>query len=112
MVRATSSLPVPVSPWINTVLFIGATSSSVENSVCTLWWRPITLSNRKRSWSCALSDAFSSRSRSCSSPVRSTRESCDSWNGLIRKSTAPRRIAVTASSTPPKPVITTARISG
>ena len=48
----------------------------------------------------------------CSIAPRSTRESCDSWNGLIRKSTAPRLMAVTASLTPPNPVITTARIVG
>ena len=43
MVRAISSLPVPVSPWISTVLFIGETSSSVEKTCCigALW--PITL---------------------------------------------------------------------
>ena len=46
-------------------------------------------------------------------PGRAARAtSCESWNGLIRKSTAPRLIAVTASATPPNPVITTARISG
>ena len=32
MARATSSLPVPVSPWMSTVLFIGDTISSVWKS--------------------------------------------------------------------------------
>ena len=48
-------------------------------------------------WSWARSSAFSCRSCRCSMPARSTRESCASWNGLIRKSMAPRLIAVTAS---------------
>ena len=45
-------------------------------------------------------------------PVLRTRESCAIWNGLIRKSLAPRFMALTASVTPPKPVTMTARISG
>ena len=85
---------MPVSPWISTVLFIGDTSSSVEKSACIVLWRPMMLSKRNLPLSCALSSAFSSRSRCCSRPVCSTRASCDSWNGLIRKSTAPRLIAV------------------
>ena len=46
IVRATSSLPVPVSPWISTVLFIGATSSSVENTCCIVLLWPTMLSKR------------------------------------------------------------------
>ena len=45
-------------------------------------------------------------------PVFRTRESCAIWNGLMRKSAAPRFIAETASVTPPKPVTMTARMSG
>ncbi len=45
-VRAISSLPVPVSPWIRTVLFIGAMSSSVENTCCIAVLWPMMLSKR------------------------------------------------------------------
>ena len=89
-----SSLPVPVSPWISIVLFIGATSSSVVNTFCIAALQPMMLSKRNRVCSCARSSAFSWRSCRCSMPARSTRDSCDSWNGLIRKSIAPRLIAV------------------
>ena len=44
--------------------------------------------------------------------LRARARAAASWNGLIRKSMAPRFIAVTASLTPPKPVITTARHLG
>ena len=64
-----SSLPVPVSPLISTVLFIGDTSSSVVKSACIVLWRPMMFSNRNLPLSCALSSAFSSRSRCCSRPV-------------------------------------------
>ena len=66
IVRAMSSLPVPVSPSMSTVLFIGATSSSVENTGRIGVLHPTMLSNRNRCRSCALSSAFSCRSCCCS----------------------------------------------
>ena len=96
-----SSLPVPVSPWISTVLFIGATSSSVEKSRCIVVSRPMMWSNRRRSGSTTSSSTSGTR---CSESADfRTRVSCDSSNGLVRKSTAPRFMAVTASATSPKP---------
>ena len=65
----------------------------MANSACIVLWRPMMFSKRKRSFSCARNSAFSRCSRRCSSTSAAPATSCDSWNGLIRKSTAPRLIA-------------------
>jgi hypothetical protein len=48
MARAMSSFPVPVSPSMSTVLFIGDTSSSVEKTARMAGLPPMMLSNRNR----------------------------------------------------------------
>ena len=108
-----SSLPVPVSPWISTVLFIGDTSSSVENSACIVLCAPDDVLEPEPVSELRLQfGVLFPQPLLLEAGLQHARASCDSWNGLIRKSTAPRLIAATASSTPPKPVMTTARICG
>ena len=94
------------------VLFIGATSSSVENTARIGALQPTMLSKRKRCCSCARSSRVLLAQPLLLDRAAQRPESCETWNGLIRKSTAPRLIALTASFTPPKPVMTIARSVG
>ncbi len=46
MARATSSLPVPVSPRIRMVLVVGATVSTILNTSCIAALRPTSCASR------------------------------------------------------------------
>ncbi len=101
--RATSSLPVPLSPMISTVLLVSATSLIFSNSsrIAGHWPTMLSMPCRSRSCRCrsAIStaiDRFSSaRSMRCLSSLRLI--------GLERKSKAPCLSASTAASTLPTP---------
>ena len=94
-----------------TVLLIGATRSTVLNTCRIAAPSPTISEKRVRPGAGALSAAPPAIRAGvivrCSRSARSP-----SAKGLVTKSIAPRLIALTASSTPPQPVITIDRISG
>ena len=108
--RATSSLPVPFSPWIRTRALVGATfstSARISARAALLPTMRVVASDSRprravfslaslRSWA-ALRTASSTRSRS---------------SGFSMKSKAPRRVASTAVSMVPWPEIMTTSVSG
>ena len=93
--RATSSLPVPVSPRMHTRDSVGATRSTCAMTRCiaslvhTSSWRP----TRRRSC------RFSSSSRASRSVFSTVSSSLSDEIGFSRKSDAPSRVARTAMST-------------
>ena len=105
MARATSSLPVPVSPKISTVLIVCATwlISSKTSCIRGLLLRMLWKAN------CSCSFSRSAVTSSCSARSRRARwitsRRCSRLTGLVRKSTAPSRIACTVCSIVPKPVV-------
>src|SRR5713226_2262022 len=112
MARATSSLPVPLSPWTSTVAELSATCCTSIINRRKAGLVPIMLPCRSRSSRRFCRARFwamrSRRSRAC----RTTLVSWASWNGLVRKSVAPSFIARTASSTVPKAVSRITSTSG
>ncbi len=104
--RATSSFPVPDSPWISTVVSVAATcriicsSPRIATPLPSIRFAPV-----------ATSRAWSRRTSSSSRDFRphpiafsTTSASRSLSNGFCRKSKAPRLIADTASSIVPRPV--------
>src|SRR6266850_1301706 len=89
--RATSSLPVPVSPWIRTVESVGATFAICANTVRSASEEPTISSNIDERTISSRNATFSFRVRS-SARLRSsmsvpvayqlTRRPCSSWKGL------------------------------
>ncbi len=73
MARATSSLPVPVSPINNTVAFVSATSSILVRSARTAGLRPMIPPKPRADSSCSRRYAVSDVSRRirCSDSIRS-----------------------------------------
>ena len=73
--RATSSLPVPLSPVMRTVLLVGAIVSTSWNSAIIGPLLPMMFENWCDVWSARLSSTFSccSRFRSSSLPTRMRR---------------------------------------
>ena len=99
MARATSSLPVPLSPWMSTVERWLATSrtrskiSAIRGLLLTRSW--------KRYWRVSFRRRIAfSRSRFLTRMIRSTRSeiSCG-WQGFTTYSCAPSFMAVIAVST-------------
>ena len=112
MARATSSLPVPLSPWTRTVERCEATSRASSNTAAIRafletrsWNRYCRVSLRRRI-------AFS-RSRFFTRMIRSTRREISwGWHGLTMYSCAPSFIAVIAVSTVAYAVMTMTDASG
>ncbi len=107
MAEATSSLPVPLSPWTSTLASEAATTRMSSKTFCIFSLLPTMFPKAKRRSSCSCKRVFCSlRSRIERTFSRRSR----SWgmeNGLVMKSAAPRRIASTAVSTVPCAVIIT-----
>jgi hypothetical protein len=59
IISATSSLPVPVSPWMSTLARLGATCSIIRSSLTMLGCEPITCPKALRSRSRSRSRPFS-----------------------------------------------------
>src|SRR5690606_5026850 len=112
MARATSSLPVPLSPSRRMVALEAAawrTVSMAERKAGELPTRPPTL----ESWATfSRSRRFSSRRRYFSSAFLTVRTSWCRRSGLVRKSSAPSFMASTAASTVPYAVISTTSTCG
>jgi hypothetical protein len=103
---ATTSLPVPVSPRINTSTGESATSITSWRSRSICGERPTSLPARpSRSLSARRSVATSSVKARFSSARFTTSTSTSGENGLGMKSYAPLRMASTARLTSPWPVI-------
>ena len=98
---ATSSLPVPLSPWISTVAREPATWRMVSKTSCMAGERPIMFSSPYLSSSCSRSRSFSSSIFLALSTRSSTSSNLSRLIGLVMKSVAPCCIASTASSTSP-----------
>jgi len=84
MALATSSLPVPLSPVMSTVVPVGATDFTISKRAAMAWDTPMMRSNPWRVRSSALSSRFSSRSSCRSSALRSTMRSSSTSKGLTR----------------------------
>ena len=111
--RATSSLPVPVSPWISTSTELAASPESTSRSCRMLGARPITsrsMASRCASW--LRKSRTSSTRRRLSSARRTALTSCSGVKGFWMKSCAPSFIACTAMEISPWPVISTTGSSG
>src|SRR5216117_126669 len=106
IVRATSSLPVPLSPWMSTVAELPATCSRRVIIRRKAGLEPMTAPCASRSSSRCWSARFCWISSRRSSARRIRRRSWARWKGLVRKSYAPSFIALTASSTVPNAVRT------
>ena len=106
MARAVSSLPVPLSPRMSTVDDVGATPTARRYTSCMLVVLPI--SSPKVSFCSSLRSSISvrlsKRRRSAALDTVSTTSSFER-NGFSRKSYAPARTDLTATSTSPKAVI-------
>ena len=82
--RAASSLPVPVSPVISTVLRVGPTWRSSSNTGCIAGAAPISWP-KPLSWAaCSRRKRFSRREREWSSARRTTISSASTSNGFCR----------------------------
>ena len=104
---ATSSLPTPLSPVISTLARLGATCPTSSIRAIIFWLLPMIFPYLVL----ALISASSLFSRSCSSysllvlrDLRTTRIRRSRSTGLVKKSTAPSRMATTAVSMVPCPV--------
>ncbi len=103
--RATSSLPVPVSPRTSTVESTAATRPIVSRSAAIAGLSPTSRSYcsgspaRSRSWRCSAS------ARACASARWSRTSSSSGSTGFVRYWYAPSFIASTAVRTEPKAVI-------
>ena len=109
--RASSSLPVPLSPSSSTVASLGAacmTMSIVRRHASEL---PM-IARRRFSASWALRLRFSTSSDCFSSALRTIFTTCVRLSGFVTKSYAPSFIASTAVSTVPYAVISTTSVSG
>ena len=102
IVRATSSLPTPLSPSSSTVALVGAarcTASSTRRSAGL--WPTISYFDSIASFS----SRFSERSSDCLSAFCSVTMTRSLLSGLSRKSSAPERMASTAVAVVPCPEI-------
>ena len=97
--RATSSLPVPLSPVISTVAGVGAARSMVSRSLRIAGESPISSSGWWRS------SLFSRCRRQASMALRSETRTRSRCSGFSKKSYAPRFAASTAVPTSPWPLI-------
>lgn len=105
--RATSSLPVPVSPLMSTGASVAATLSISARTEAIAWERPMMrvpaagpASSRRRA-------RFSSSSARRSTARRTVSVRRSAGNGFSMKSNAPSRIACTAIVISPWPVTST-----
>ncbi len=99
MARATSSLPVPLSPVIRTVAGVGAAFSIISRSRRTAGAVPMICSGSGRRV------RFSVCRRKASMAFRSERRTRSRCSGFSKKSKAPRRVASTAVATSAWPLI-------
>ena len=107
MALATSSLPTPVSPQINTVLSVGATFCTSSATFTIAGDRPTMASGPILSSSSRRRHTFSRARRFLSAARATIARRASGENGLGRKSYAPPFIASTADSMLAYPVITT-----
>ena len=110
--RATSSLPVPLSPVISTVASVSARRASIAYTSCITGLSPIMSTGGRWRATVSRSCLFSSLSCLCSSARSSVSSSSGIWIGLAMKSYAPARIAATAVSMLPNAVTNTIGRSG
>ena len=99
--RATSSLPVPLSPVTSTRVSCPATRRIVWNTSRMPREVPMIPSSRVARPSCSFSERFSASTRRCSWMRRSSSTTVSFGKGLSRYSYAPAFIASTADSTVP-----------
>ena len=102
---AMSSFPVPLSPWMSTELFEGATRTRVSNSARIAGELPTRPAPPAAS-------RPPSTSRASAIASRTSRSSCAAGTGFSSIVTAPRRIASTLVATEPNAVITTTGVRG
>ena len=100
--RATSSLPVPLSPRMSTVALVGAARATSARSrfIGSLSPRRTDSTSTRR-----LSSWFSARRRLPDSALRTETRTRSRWSGFSRKSTAPRRVHSMAVAMSPCPEI-------
>ena len=112
IIRATSSLPVPLSPVINTVVLMGATLLTIS-STCRMAGLLPTIVPLGRTDSSSLRRMRFSRARACfSSAFWIVFSKTARRKGFVMKSYAPSFMASTADSTVPYAVSITTSISG
>jgi hypothetical protein len=111
MDRATSSLPVPVSPVTSTVAWVGPTRSTRSRTRARPGLEP-TISPTARLRTSRRRRAFSRTSSTLSVARATTERTWAGTKGLVMKSKAPRRMASTASSTVAKAVSRTTGSAG
>ena len=99
--RATSSLPVPLSPVISTVELVGAIARTISNIEAIACETPITRSRPKAWPTSRLSRRFSSRRLRLASASRTTMRSSSTSKGFRMYASAPSLRAATAISVVP-----------
>ena len=101
MLRATSSFPVPVSPVIRTVAFVGATRAMSSRTFRIAGALPMISEEPSSRETVSFKRLFSRSSFVCSVARAAVARITSGRNGLVRKSKAPPRMLSTANSIEP-----------